>query len=75
MKYLLFALVIVLASCNGDSIEQNQKGDFKIELLFEHEGVKVYRFYDGGYYRYYTNRGGMQWEEKHGKTTTYQQIP
>lgn len=31
---------------------------YKVEYLFEHEGCKVYRFLDGGYYVYFTNCNG-----------------
>ncbi len=29
--------------------------DYQVEYLFEHEGCKVYRFYDRGNYVYFTN--------------------
>jgi len=31
---------------------------YKVEYLFEHEGCKVYRFRDDGYYVYFTNCSG-----------------
>ena len=31
---------------------------YKVEYLFEHDGCKVYRFYDNGYYVYFTNCNG-----------------
>ncbi|HEY4063872.1 MAG TPA: DUF4884 domain-containing protein [Puia sp.] len=31
---------------------------YKVEYLFEHEGCKVYRFFDRGNYIYYTNCNG-----------------
>ena len=38
--------------------------------MFEHDGVKVYRFYDDGSYIYYTDaRGSTMWRENRGKTT------
>ena len=50
--------------------------NFDVELLFVNDGVKVYRFYDAGRYRYYTDaRGSVQWSEQSGKTTTTQEIP
>jgi hypothetical protein len=30
---------------------------FEVEFLFEKDGVKVYRFRDGGKFHYYTSRG------------------
>ena len=32
--------------------------DYKVDYLFEHEGCKVYRFYDRGNYVYFTNCNG-----------------
>lgn len=32
--------------------------DYKVAYLFEHEGCKVYRFYDNGNYVYFTNCRG-----------------
>jgi hypothetical protein len=50
-----------LTSCNGDAKESTQDGDFKIELLFEKDGCKVYRFSDGGRYIYWSNcQGNLQ---------------
>jgi hypothetical protein len=31
---------------------------YKVEYLFEHEGCKIYRFYDRGNYVYFTNCNG-----------------
>lgn len=31
---------------------------YTVEYLFEHEDCKVYRFYDRGYYVYFTNCNG-----------------
>jgi len=32
---------------------------YKVEYLFEHDGCKVYRFYDYGNYVYFTNCNGQ----------------
>jgi Domain of unknown function (DUF4884) len=39
-----------------DQAENNK--DYKVDYLFEHEGCKVYRFYDFGNYVYFTNCNG-----------------
>ena len=31
---------------------------YNVSYLFEHEGCKVYRFYDNGHYVYFTNCNG-----------------
>lgn len=46
-KLLLFAMVLLLASCMGEPQSVSKKGDYKVEFLFEQDGCKVYRFYDG----------------------------
>lgn len=49
MKVLLIsAVVFCLISCAGDAKETVQNGNFKVELLFEQNGCKMYRFHDGG---------------------------
>lgn len=49
MKKIIIALAIgvVLTSCKGKSISKEIRGDYKVELLFEKDGCKMYRFYDG----------------------------
>lgn len=32
---------------------------FKVSYLFEHDGIKVYRFFDDGRYIYFTSPSGM----------------
>ena len=58
MKYLLIFLFPILASCasNDDalSVKNTKNPNFQVAFLFEHEGCKVYRFYDGRD-RYFTN--------------------
>lgn len=36
----------------------NNNFTYTVEYLFEHEGCKVYRFYDRGNYVYFTNCNG-----------------
>lgn len=45
--------------------EQTSNGEIKVELLFEHEGVKVYRFYDDRTVYYTDARGKTAWDETH----------
>lgn len=57
----LFALVL-LCGCEdrkGTLVELNgQKNDYSLTFLFEIDGVKVYRFRDGGKDVYFTNSSG-----------------
>lgn len=61
-KYLPLSLVLFLASCYyqrpvATENTYNNK-DYKVDYLFEHDGCKVYRFYDRGNYIYFTNCNG-----------------
>lgn len=73
IKLLVVALfVLTLGSCKKEAVSQEQKGEFVVELLFEKEGCKMYRFYDGGRYVYWSDcRGKTQsdYTTHSGKTT------
>ncbi|CAM1372672.1 Probable lipoprotein precursor [Tenacibaculum litopenaei] len=57
---LAFGLFI---ACKGEAKETEQVGDFKIELLFEKDGCKMYRFKDGKRYVYWSDcRGTTSYE-------------
>ncbi len=50
---------------------------YKVEYLFDHEGVKVYRFYDFGNYVYFTTPGqgtmtSIKNDSTHQRTITIQ---
>jgi len=72
MKKLLalVLLAVALTSCEGVALrkEQTNNDEFKVELLFEHDGVKVYRFWDGGRSHYFTNKGETMSSQTSGKT-------
>lgn len=80
MKKYLLILLIGFGGCKEQAIEVvESKGNVNVELLFEIDGCKVYRFYDGGY-KYFSNCNGVtSWDETRttGKTTQTEhfQIP
>jgi len=48
MKVFLFAIVLCSTACDKNPIRSETKQNgVKVELIIEHEGCKVYRFYDG----------------------------
>ncbi len=47
MKKLYFLVLLAMVSCKREPLETTQKGEFKVEFLFEKDGCKMYRFYDG----------------------------
>jgi hypothetical protein len=59
MKKIFVLLLVVgfLTGCYKDpqSRETIGKG-FEVEFLFEKDGIKVYRFFDG-HYHYFTSKG------------------
>jgi hypothetical protein len=64
---LLIFVMLYLTSCGGAiqrPIEVNiTSNKFQVELLFEHDGCKVYRFNDFGKSVYYTNcQGSTTWQ-------------
>lgn len=89
MKKLFISLIILTSFCGcdkkkGDEVElQKQADDYKVEFLFEVDGVSVYRFYDNKWV-YFTNTNGKVGYEytttsthrigntTHTKTSTHQ---
>ena len=62
----LFTLLFVLAGLTScySSIPLEKKPSennttYTVSYLFEHEGIKVYRFFDMGNYVYFTTRGDV----------------
>lgn len=79
-KSILIIAMFLLVACNKEAQQevQSSNSEIKLELLFEHEGCKVYRFNDGGRNIYWSDcRGNMQssYYQSSGKTghTVYQQ--
>jgi len=62
IKITLSASFIILSSCyTGRPVAKqvpNNNTTYNVDYLFEHEGCKVYRFYDRGNYVYFTNCKG-----------------
>ena len=76
MRYVL--ILLIASGCNRNQGKAQYRehttndANFHVELLFEVDGCKVYRFQDY-YSRYFTNcKGSTQWTDyqQHGKTRT-----
>jgi hypothetical protein len=70
MKRVLIVLGLGLSitSCMKQSVSTSTEGiDVKVEFLFEKDGVKVYRFYDGNAH-YFTTNGETITSQTSGKT-------
>ena len=69
MKYILLSLALLSTACmkQPHSTSQTNNPEFQVQLLFEHDGCKVYRFVDY-HYSYFTNcKGSTEWTEPCGK--------
>jgi hypothetical protein len=77
MKKLLLILILglTITSCKHDPVSSSREGlDIKVDLLFEKDGIKMYRFYDNGRCHYYTNKGETITTQQSGKTTYQENI-
>ena len=70
MKKILVTVIaaMTLMGCYNDPQSTKIEGNgIKVEFMFEHDSIKVYRFHDGGHYHYFTNRGETMGGQSHGK--------
>ena len=73
-KYLSLSVigaVLLLSGCEDNktvqplSWSETDNSKISVELVLTHDGIKIYRFWDGWKYVYYTDaRGKTQWEER-----------
>ena len=64
--------MVMLSGCfkEPQSIERTGKDfEFQVEFLFEKDGVKMYRFFDGGHSHYFTTSGETMTQQTSGKTS------
>ena len=81
MKKILAILIafitlgaILFGACTNEPMSKEKLGKddgFAVEYLFEKDGVKVYRFEDGGHYHYFTTKGETITVQRVDKNTTY----
>lgn len=68
--FIVTCLMCMFVSCakRGQQVPANNTvSNIQVELLFEVNGVNVYRFYDCGHFVYFTNRAGQCEYEIDGK--------
>lgn len=75
---ILFGIsLLILGSCSTGrpllSAPASNNDSYKVKYLFEHDGCKVYRFYDRGHYVYFTNCTGNTVAMKNDSIVTYVQ--
>ena len=71
MKKILFLGLasVLFLSCQREGIEElkTDNVNYKVDLLFEVDGCKVYRFWDSGGYKYFTTCDGSVTHKLNGK--------
>jgi len=71
MKKILGLLLagVLLTGCYKDPQSSTTEGNgFQVEFLFEKDGIKMYRFFDGGKHHYFTTTGETISPQHSGKT-------
>lgn len=71
----LFLFAIILSGCASPSIstQPSTNSEIKVELLFEYDSIKMYRFRDNGMFHYFTKDMTIQ-TYKSGKSTKTETI-
>jgi hypothetical protein len=77
--YIIFIAlgVIIFGACTNEPISSERVGkdsEIKVDYLFEKDGVKVYRFIDGGRVHYFTTNGEAISTQTEGKHTYTENI-
>jgi hypothetical protein len=75
--WLTFAILTFVSGCRtpAQTVLKGSNPSIKVELLFEVDGCKVYRFYDGGAPRYFTKckdgNSSVGWIQSCGKNCSF----
>jgi hypothetical protein len=77
--YIIFIAlgVIIFGACTNEPISSERVGkdsEIKVDYLFEKDGVKVYRFIDGGRVHYFTTNGETISTQTGGKQSYQENI-
>lgn len=76
-KFVLVGIAaLFLYGCkqSPESVQTVRADGFQVDILFTHEGCRMYRFLDGSRFVYYSNCvGSTQWRENCGKNCSRDQ--
>ena len=83
MRALLLVLALVMTGCEKEAQSTNRTSNsaVSVDLLFEHDGCKIYRFYDNGRSHYFVKCENVKLADtinsfsSDGKTTRTKSIP
>jgi hypothetical protein len=78
MKFWVVLFGLIVWGCANDPVNTTKTNnkDVEVSLLFEHDGIKVYRFYDNGSYVYYVDaRGSTLRKVSNGDYSKPQVVP
>lgn len=67
-KIIILAFLLVGCAVPSLKTEQSTNSEVNVELLFEYDSIKVYRFKDNGMFHYFTKDMTIK-TYKSGKTT------
>jgi hypothetical protein len=66
--FLISLTALALTGCYKDAQTTSTEGNgFEVEFLFEKDGIRVYRFNDGGHVHYFTSKGETMTSQSSGK--------
>jgi hypothetical protein len=77
-RFPIVASLLVLGGCGVDPVETKPSNNpsVSVDVLFQVDGCKVYRFWDHGEARYFANcRGSVSWSELQGKVSVPVEVP
>lgn len=70
MRYLWLMLALLFVGCEVPPQESSlTKNGAQVQFLFEHDGIRVYRFSDGGNNIYFTSTTGTTWRQHSNDTS------
>jgi|GEM_PF-6692770 len=68
LKCVSFFMLLILSACSSDPVkrEQSTNSEIKVDVLFDYDGCRAYRFYDDGakYLVKCGNSGTTSWDTK-----------
>ena len=71
----MLGMSLLVTSCFKEPQSMTTVGNgFQVEFLFEKDGIKMYRFFDGGRHHYFTSTGETISSRSNGKNTVDENI-